>query len=412
MISKISQRVIPSQNLGIQKKAKAQKVAFTGTPAQEIRVAINAGTGRIGKNAFQQITEHFSRYNETLEQIVGDIRNLPVKLKLVAMNVGTPDKVNDIAGIMRHDSVMGYFPANLKSVIEDGKNYLLVGEGNSQEKIRIFGERNIPNWADVDADIVIDATGALTTTEKLAGHLENGAKRVLLSAPPKGDGVNSYIFGVNHNLLTPEEKIVSNASCTTNCLSTLTSIIKHVFGISEGMAETIHGLTQTQFIHDKGYASKLRSGLDNIIPTTTGAAKETGKVIPELNKKLLADALRVPNLDGSLVSAYYNLLKNASPDEIIDVLRMANKSQELRRFIGEAPANSTSKDILGRMENAIFIPESVKTVGPMAHVKAWYDNEFGYTRNLLDTARLMGAQMKGVEYNPRTIKQVLPDLIG
>lgn len=415
MISKIGH-----QNFAIQKtklhssqKKSNQKasVSFEGESQKEIRIAINAGTGRIGKNAFQQITGHISRMNETAEQILGDIKEIPVKLKLVVMNVGTDEKVKNIESLLQRDSVLGYFPAKLSSEMEGDKKFLLVGDGNNQQRIHIVGTRNIPDWEEDNVDIVIDATGVLTNAEKLSAHLNNGAKRVLLSSPPKGDGINSYIFGVNHDLLTPEEKIVSNASCTTNCSSTVTELIHRIWGVLNGKITTIHGATQTQNIHDKDLG-KARATLDNMIPTTTGAAKEIGKVIQDLRGKMIAQSIRVPVLDGSMIDNTYNLLKSASKEEVKEILDIASKNKELRQFIGEAPVESTGKDILGRFENAVYLPDKIEVLGDKTlSLDAWYDNEFGYTANLLNTARLMGAQLTDVEYKPRTIKEVIPELI-
>jgi len=283
----------------------------------------------------------------------------------------------------KHDSVHGTYAAEVS--FSDG--YLIIGD----VKVRFFSERDpasIP-WGEAGADTVCESTGVFTTKEKASAHLKGGAKRVVISAPPKDD-TPMFVMGVNHQDFAGES-VVSNASCTTNCLAPLAKIIHAEFGIVEGLMTTIHAATANQLVVDgpaKGGKDWRagRSVLSNIIPASTGAAKAVGKVIPELNGKLTGMAVRVPTSDVSLVDLTVRTKKPCSGDDIKAALKKASEG-ELKGILGYTELPVVSQDFVHDSRSSIVDGSACIHLNDNFHkIISWYDNEWGYSNRLVDLA--------------------------
>ncbi len=328
-----------------------------------IKIGIN-GFGRIGRMVLRAAVENFKDI-----QIVG---------------------INDLlepeylAYMLKFDSVHGRFKGDVKT---EG-NYLIVN-GN---KIRLTAEKDPANlkWNEVEADIVIESTGLFLTTETAEKHLQAGAKKVIMSAPSKDD-TPMFVFGVNHNSYKGE-KIISNASCTTNCLAPLAKVINENFGIKRGLMTTVHAATATQKTVDSPSNKDWRGGrgiLENIIPSSTGAAKAVGKVIPELNKKLTGMAFRVPTSDVSVVDLTVELNKSVSYEEICAVMKKASEN-ELKGILGYTEDKVVSTDFIGESCTSVFDAEAgIMLDSTFVKLVAWYDNEWGYSNKILEMARVI-----------------------
>lgn len=281
--------------------------------------------------------------------------------------------------LFKYDSTHGGFKGDIKS--EGG---LLVVNGN---KIQVFAERDpasIP-WGKAGAEIVVESTGVFTTTEKASAHIKGGAKRVVISAPSADAPM--FVMGVNHESYSPEMTVVSNASCTTNCLAPLAKVIHDNFEIVEGLMTTIHAITATQKTVD-GPSGKLwrdgRGAAQNIIPAATGAAKAVGKVIPALNGKLTGMAFRVPVHDGSVVDLTVRLGKPASYDEIKAKVKEASEGP-LKGILGYTEDEVVSTDFIGDQRSSIFDAGAGISLNPQfVKLVSWYDNEFGYSMRVID----------------------------
>ncbi len=295
--------------------------------------------------------------------------------------------VNDLAAdaeymayLFQYDSVHGRFDGEVHA--ENG-NLVINGK-----IIRVFREPNPANipWGSVGADYVVESTGVFTDAEKMKGHLEGGAKKVILSAPSKDD-TPMFVMGVNHNSYTKEMNMVSNASCTTNCLAPLAKVIHDNFGIKEGLMTTVHAVTGTQKTVDTASQKDWRGGRaasGNIIPSTTGAAKAVGKVIPALNGKLTGMSLRVPTLDVSVVDLTASLEKPASYAEICAVMRAAAEG-ELKGIVGYTEEEVVSSDFIGETRTCVFDAKAGISLNEnFVKLVAWYDNEIGYSTKLVD----------------------------
>ena len=242
------------------------------------------------------------------------------------------------------------------------------------------------NWKELGVDIVIDSSGAFKDEEKARGHLESGAKKVVLTSPGKGDML-TVVMGVNDDKYDPTvHDIVSNASCTTNCLAPVTKVILENFGIKKGLMSTVHAYTNDQNIHDgvhKKDMRRARMGAENIIPTSTGAAKAVGKVIPEVDGILTGFALRVPVPTGSLVDVTFELEKDASVEEINAAIKKASEN-ELKGILEYSEDELVSSDIIGNTHSSIFDSLLTTVNGKMVKLISWYDNEWGYTERVID----------------------------
>lgn len=299
-------------------------------------------------------------------------------IKVVAVN--DPFIAPDYAAYMfKYDSTHGRFKGEVTS-----KDGALVIDGQS---IKVFGEKDpasIP-WGKAGVDYVIESTGVFTTTEGAQKHIDGGAKKVVITAP--SSDAPMFVVGVNEQKYTPDLKIVSNASCTTNCLAPLAKVINDKFGIEEGLMTTVHSITATQKTVDGPSHKDWRGGRTasgNIIPSSTGAAKAVGKVIPELNGKLTGMSLRVPTVDVSVVDLTVRLKKSATYEEISEAIKAASNG-ELKGILGYTEDAVVSTDFLGSDYSSIFDQKAGILLSPtFVKLISWYDNEFGYSTRVVD----------------------------
>ncbi|CDW93284.1 MAG TPA: type I glyceraldehyde-3-phosphate dehydrogenase [Thiomonas arsenitoxydans] len=324
-----------------------------------IRIAIN-GFGRIGRMVFRAVAQE-AEFKD---------------LEIVAINdLLEPDY---LAYMLQYDSVHGRFNG---TVGVEGNNLVVNGK-----KIRLTAERDPANlkWNEVNADVVVEATGFFLTLDTCQKHIDAGAKKVVQSAPSKDD-TPMFVYGVNHAKYAGE-KIVSAASCTTNCLAPVAKVLNDSFGIKRGLMSTVHAATATQKTVDGPSSKDWRGGrgiLDNIIPSSTGAAKAVGKVIPELNKKLTGMAFRVPTPDVSVVDLTVELNKEASYADICAAMKAASEGP-LKGVLGYTEDKVVSTDYRGCSMPSIFDAEAgIALDSTFVKVVSWYDNEYGYTCNMM-----------------------------
>lgn len=292
--------------------------------------------------------------------------------------------------MVKYDSTHGRFNGEIK---EEGGVLVVNGQ-----KIQVYQERdptNIP-WAKNGVDVVVESTGVFTTTEKAKAHLEaaNGAKRVVITAPSADAPM--FVMGVNHDKFDKSMQVISNASCTTNCLAPLAKVINDQFGIEEGLMTTVHAVTATQKTVD-GVSSKAwrdgRGANQNIIPASTGAAKAVGKVIPELNGKLTGMAFRVPTPDVSVVDLTCRLKKGASYDEIKKAVKAASESDQWKGILGYTEDEVVSSDFIGDTHSSIFDAKAgISLNDNFVKLVAWYDNEYGYSNRVVDLIKYVASQ--------------------
>jgi glyceraldehyde 3-phosphate dehydrogenase len=323
-----------------------------------IKVGIN-GFGRIGRMAFRAIAK--------------DFKDIEV--------VGINDLLDPeyLAYMLKYDSVHGRFDGD---VSVDGNNMIVNGK-----KIRLTAERDPANlkWDEIGADLVIECTGFFLTEESCQAHIKAGAKKVVQSAPSK-DATPMFVYGVNHETYAGQA-IVSAASCTTNCLAPVAKVIHDKWGIKRGLMTTVHAATATQKTVDGPSMKDWRGGrgiLENIIPSSTGAAKAVGKVLPELNGKLTGMAFRVPTSDVSVVDLTVELEKEASYEDICAAMKAASESGDISKTLGYTDEKVVSTDFRGVGFSSIFDAEAgIALDGTFVKLVSWYDNEYGYTCNML-----------------------------
>jgi glyceraldehyde 3-phosphate dehydrogenase len=325
---------------------------------KKIKLGIN-GYGRIGR-----LVLRIAQHRDDVE--------------VVAIN--DPFLTADYAAYLtNHDSIHGQFDVVAKE--KDGK--LVVG----RSKISFYQEKepNLISWKADDVDVVVECTGKFTSFDGAKLHLDAGAKKVVVSAP--GKNMPMFVMGVNENTYTPDMKVVSNASCTTNCLAPLAKIVNDAFGIEEGLMTTIHSTTATQLTVDGPSKKDWRGGRAasyNIIPSSTGAAKAVGQVIPELNGKLTGMSCRVPTLDVSLVDLTCRLKKPTTYEKIVAVIKKASKN-EMAGIVGVTDEPVVSSDFIGDSRTCIFDATAGIMISPtFVKLCAWYDNEWGYSTKLVD----------------------------
>ncbi|RME54867.1 type I glyceraldehyde-3-phosphate dehydrogenase [Candidatus Woesearchaeota archaeon] len=302
------------------------------------------------------------------------------KLNIVAIN--TPRDAKTIANLLKYDTVYGKFPGRISYT----KNYLVV----NGKKVRLFSEKDplkIP-WKELKVDVVAECTGKFTKKEDAMKHIKAGAKKVLLSAPSK-DAEITVVMGVNHDKLKPKHKIVSNASCTTNCFAIIAKVLNDAFKIKNGYMVTVHSYTSTQRIVDGSHKDlrRARAAAQNIVPTTSGAALATEKVLPSLKGKVHASAVRVPVIDGSLCNFVCTVSKKASKEKVNQTFY--NAAKRLKKFLEYSKDEIVSSDIIGNNKSAVFDSLLTEVSGNMVKVVAWYDNEMGYASRMVDVAKLM-----------------------
>ncbi|MFZ9198525.1 MAG: type I glyceraldehyde-3-phosphate dehydrogenase [Paracoccaceae bacterium] len=328
-----------------------------------VKVAIN-GFGRIGRNILRAIVESGR-----------------TDIQVVAINDLGPVETN--AHLLRFDSVHGRFPATVTT----GEDWIDVGRG----RMRVTALKNPAELPWGDVDIVLECTGIFTSKEKCAAHLENGAKRVLISAP--GDGADkTIVYGVNHKTLTAADIVVSNASCTTNCLSPVAQVLNAAIGIEKGMMTTIHSYTGDQPTLDTMHKDlyRARAAALSMIPTSTGAAKAVGLVLPELKGKLDGFAIRVPTPNVSAVDLKF-IAKRATSAEEINAAIKAAADGPLKGILGYTEWKNVSSDFNHDPHSSVFHMDQTKVMdGTFCSVLAWYDNEWGFSNRMADTAVAMG----------------------
>ena len=329
-----------------------------------MRVAIN-GFGRIGRSVFRILDQ-----NKDIEVIaINDLSNQ-----------------ESLAYLLKYDTIMGRFSGNVN--IE--KDIL----HTDNESVQMLSERDpakLP-WEDLNIDIVIESTGVFRTCSALETHLKAGAKKVILTVPAKDKIDNTVVVGVNEDTLKKEHRIVSNASCTTNCLAPMAKILDESFGIKQGVMNTVHAYTNDQRLADVPHSDlrRSRAAAENIIPTSTGAARAVGMVLPQLNGKLDGIASRVPVPDGSVVDLFIELEKEVTPQDIHDAVKVAAETERMKNILYYSDSHIVSSDIIGNPYSSIYDSKCTKVKsGKYVRTLNWYDNEWGYSNRVVDLIRLM-----------------------
>lgn len=325
---------------------------------KKLRVAIN-GFGRIGRLTFRLLMEH-------------------PYIEVVAVNDLTDNRT--LAHLLKYDTAHRPLPVNVSS--DDQFLYI-----NREHRIRAFAIKDpieLP-WKEYGIDIVLECTGRFRTAEGAGKHLQAGAKRVIISAPAKGN-IKTIVLGVNENTLSASDLIISNASCTTNCLAPMIKLMEEHFGIEKAFVTTIHAYTADQNLQDGPHSNDLRrarAAAVNIVPTTTNAGSALSKVYPPAADKIRASAIRVPVLDGSLTEANILLRTETTREQVNEVFRIAAEYQMkgIMQYIEEPIVSS---DIIGNLHSAIFDSLLTEVNGHFAKITAWYDNEAGYSKRLVD----------------------------
>ncbi len=346
-----------------------------------IRVGIN-GFGRIGRMVFRAAVSNFSK----------DIEVVAIN-DLLAYNKDDPSKmlVDYLAYLLKYDSVHGQFTGKVEV---SGHDLIVNGK-----KIRVFAEKDPANikWGEEKVDVVVESTGFFLTDEGARKHIAGGAKKVVISAPskatPDGKEPKMFVYGVNDKTYNGED-IISNASCTTNCLAPLAKVLDETFGIKRGLMTTVHASTGTQLTVDgpsKGGKDWRggRSVYNNIIPSTTGAAKAVGKVLPQLNKKLTGISMRIPAPDVSVVDLTCELNKEATYETICAAMKKASEG-ELKGILGYTEDSVVSTDFVGETQTSVFDAKAGIALDPtFVKVVSWYDNEWGYSNKLCEMIRVI-----------------------
>ena len=327
-----------------------------------IKVGIN-GFGRIGRLVFRRALE------------VGGF-------DFVSINDLTD--ATTLAHLLKYDSVHGKFKG---TVAVDGNDLIINGD-----RLRITAERDPANLSWQGVDVVIEATGIFTKRDQIAQHLTNGAKKVVLTVPSKDEIDATIVLGVNDNALTGSEKLISNASCTTNCLAPLVKVLNDSFGVEKGLMTTVHSYTNDQRLLDLPHKDlrRARAAACNIIPTTTGAARTVGKVIPELKGKLDGFALRVPTPDGSITDFVAVVKREVTVEEVNAAMKAAAEGP-MKGILEYCDEPIVSSDIIGNSHSSIFDALSTMVMGNLVKVVSWYDNEYGYSCRVVDLVKRVSA---------------------
>jgi glyceraldehyde 3-phosphate dehydrogenase len=332
-----------------------------------IRIAIN-GYGRIGRCTLRALYE----------------LGLREQFELVAVNASGDLATN--AHLTKYDTTHGRFSQN---VATEGENTLIIGE----DRIPFFSTKNPLEtpWGDLGVDVLLECTGAYTTKAKADVHLKQGAKKVLISAPGGDDVDATIVYGVNHSIVTPAMTVISNASCTTNCLAPVAKVLEDAIGIEKGLMTTIHAYTNDQVLVDVRHKDlrRARAGAQNIIPTKTGAAKAVGLVLPSLKGKVDGFALRVPTMNVSLVDLTFTARRTTSKEEVTALMHEA-ASGALKGVLAVNEAPLVSSDFNHDPHSSVFDATQTRVMdGTLVKVLAWYDNEWGYSCRMLDAARVL-----------------------
>jgi glyceraldehyde 3-phosphate dehydrogenase len=332
-----------------------------------VRVGIN-GFGRIGRNFYRAVQASGADIEIVAANDLGDVATM--------------------AHLLKYDSILGRYPAD----VSVGDGGIRVGD----KLLKIFAEREPSSlkWGDVGADVVVESTGFFTDAAKAKAHLDGGAKKVIISAPATNEDV-TIVMGVNHDAYDPTaHNVISNASCTTNCLGPMAKAINDEFGIVKGLMTTIHAYTQDQNLQDAPHKDlrRARAAAINLVPTSTGAAKAIGLVLPELKGKLDGFAVRVPIPTGSATDLTVELGREASADEINAAVKAAAEGP-MKGFLRYSTDPIVSSDIVTDPASCIFDAPLTKVIGNQAKVIGWYDNEWGYSNRLADLITLVGKSL-------------------
>jgi glyceraldehyde 3-phosphate dehydrogenase len=329
---------------------------------KKTRIAIN-GFGRIGRNLFRLLLNHPS-------------------IEVAAINDIADNKT--MAHLVKYDSIHGVLPYNVSAdennLIVDGKSFLF------------FHEREISNlnWEDHNIDIVIEATGKFNTYNESFKHITKGAKKVILSAPSDDDNIKTVVLGVNDYILDGTERIISNASCTTNNAAPMIKVINDLCGIEQAYITTIHSYTTDQSLHDQPHKDlrRARGASQSIVPTTTGAAKALTKIFPEMEGHIGGCGIRVPVPDGSLTDITFNVKKAVTIDQINEAFKTASQTN-LKGILDYTEDPIVSVDILGNRNSCLFDAQLTSVIDKMVKVVGWYDNEIGYSSRIIDLIQIL-----------------------
>jgi glyceraldehyde 3-phosphate dehydrogenase len=333
-----------------------------------VRVAIN-GYGRIGRNILRSHYEGNRKHD----------------LQIVALNDLGPVETN--AHLTRYDTTHGKFPGEVEV---DGDHMVVNGD-----RIRVTAQRDpaqLP-WKELGVDVVLECTGFFTTKEKASAHLKGGARKVIISAPGGKDVDATVVYGVNHRTLKASHTVISNASCTTNCLAPLVQPLHTAIGVVNGLMTTVHAYTNDQVLVDVFHEDlrRARSATQSMIPTKTGAASAVGLVLPELNGKLDGYAIRVPTINVSLVDLSFIAARDTTVDEVNSVMKKASESADLKGILGYNTGPLVSVDFNHDPRSSVFDSTLTKVSGRLVKVSSWYDNEWGFSNRMLDTTMALMA---------------------
>jgi glyceraldehyde 3-phosphate dehydrogenase len=337
-----------------------------------VRVAIN-GFGRIGRAVFRIIAERPE-----------------AGIEVVAINDLADDDV--LAYLLKNDSVMGRFAGEVHTA--DG---VMTAGGHTVQMLMEPDPTKLP-WGDLSVDVVVEATGIFRTREKAAMHIEAGAKKVILTVPAKDEVDATVVLGVNDDSLEDDDEVISNASCTTNCLAPVAKVISDSFGLKRGVMTTVHAYTNDQRLADVPHADlrRARAATENIIPTTTGAARAVGLVLPELAGKLDGMAMRVPVPDGSIVDLVLEVEEDVTVEEVNAAMKAAADG-ELQGILQYSEEPLVSTDIIGNPYSSIFDANATQVMDRrFVKIVSWYDNEWGYSNRVVDLIELIGKQFAAV----------------
>ena len=346
-----------------------------------VRVAIN-GYGRIGRTAHRVILQW---HNEDID--------------VVAINAGSSTDIQGWMYLLKYDSVYGLLPqeVSVKPNEDATKKDLLGSLVVNGKEIPVYSQKDpsLLPWKDLNVDVVIESTGHFTTAEKLQAHLTAGAKTVVLSAPAKGDEVPTYVISINDDKYNGE-KIINNASCTTNCITPVAKILQEHFGIDKAMMTTIHAYTSDQKVHDGGHKDyrRARAAALNIVPTSTGASTAAGEAFPPLKGIFGGLSIRVPVPVGSLADFTFLLKKEVTVDEVNEVFRKESETPVYKGVLAVTEDPIVSSDIIGNSHSSIVDLSLTQVVGgTMLKVIAWYDNEYGYANRLVEQTITVGSKL-------------------
>ncbi|KQY09527.1 glyceraldehyde-3-phosphate dehydrogenase [Mycobacterium sp. Root135] len=338
-----------------------------------VRVGVN-GFGRIGRNFFRALDAQKALGNN-------------VDIEIIAVNDLTDNAT--LAHLLKFDSILGRLPYDVSL---EGDDTIVVGDTKIKALEVKAGPAELP-WGDLGVDVVVESTGIFTNAAKAKGHLDAGAKKVIISAPATDPDI-TIVMGVNDDKYDGSQNIISNASCTTNCLGPLAKVLHDEYGIVKGLMTTIHAYTQDQNLQDGPHSDlrRARAAALNIVPTSTGAAKAIGLVMPELKGKLDGYALRVPIPTGSVTDLTVELAKSATADEINAAMKAAAEGR-LKGILKYYDAPIVSSDIVTDPHSSIFDSGLTKVIDNQAKVVSWYDNEWGYSNRLVDLVALVGKSL-------------------